>query len=286
MRRTSLRLAACGLWLLLTAPLAAQAPVRVLSFNIRYGTADDGAHAWPARRERVMATIGDHAPHLLGVQEALDFQLREILAAHPHYRLVGVGRDDGATKGEYSAILVDTTRFTVVAEGTFWYSDTPTVPGSMGWGNRITRIATWTRVADRATGDTIHHVNTHWDHESQPSREQSAAALLAHLAARPGAQDLVLVTGDLNADETNAAARALVAAARTSLRSAFRTIHPHATEVGTFHGFTGTPSTGMIDVVLVGPRWRVHDAGIDRRRFGDGWASDHWAVFAVVSRGS
>lgn len=271
------------LLLFLAAPLAAQAPVRVMSFNIRYGTANDGAHAWPARRDRVMATIGDHAPHLLGVQEALDFQLREIVAAHPRYRLVGVGRDDGATKGEYSAILVDTTRFTLLADGTFWYSDTPTVPGSMGWGNRITRIATWARLADRATGDTIHHVNTHWDHESQPSRERSAAALLAHLAARPGPKDLVLVTGDLNADEANAATRALLADARTPLRNAFRAVHPRATDVGTFHGFTGTPTTGMIDVVLVGPRWRVHDAGIDRRRFGDGWASDHWAVWGALS---
>ncbi|MDZ4258057.1 MAG: endonuclease/exonuclease/phosphatase family protein [Gemmatimonadales bacterium] len=264
--------------------VAAQSPLRALSFNIRYGTANDGDHAWVNRRAHVITTIRDHAPHLLGIQEALRFQLDEIATAMPGYRVVGVGRDDGVRAGEYSAILVDTARFAVIDEGTFWYSDTPTVPGSMHWGNRITRIATWARLVDRATGDTIRFYNTHWDHESQPSRQRSAALLLDRIATDSAPNDAILVMGDFNADEVNPAFTALLADRRVPLRESFRERHPDATVVGTFNGFKGDSTGGMIDHILVGPGWRVLDAGIDRRRFGALWASDHFAVRAGLER--
>ncbi len=272
--------------MLLTAiPLItqAQAPVRALSFNIRYGTANDGEHLWPHRRAHVIATIRDHAPHLLGVQEALRFQLDEIAAALPVYRELGVGRDDGVTKGEYSAILVDTTRFAVITHGTFWYSDTPDVPGSMHWGNRITRVASWARLVDRATGDTVRLYNTHWDHESQSSRERSAALLLDRIASDASPDDAILVMGDFNADEANPAFVALLTDQRTPLRETFRVIHPDAMVAGTFNGFRGDSTGGMIDHILAGPAWTIRDAGIDRRRFGTLWASDHFGVWAMLT---
>lgn len=269
------------------SPLAAQAAVRVLSFNIRYGTANDGAHRWEARRDAVIGTIRDHAPHVLGVQEALRFQLDELARALPGYRELGVGRDDGRTAGEYSAILVDTARFSLLADGTFWYSDTPTVPGSMHWGNRITRIATWVRLVDRATGDTLRVYNTHWDHESQPSRERSAALLLDRVRRDAGPGDRVLVMGDFNSDETNPAFRQLATAAGSAegtplLRDTFRARYPDARVVGTFNAFKGDSTAGKIDAILAGNGWSVLDAGIDRRRWGALWASDHFAVWAIV----
>lgn len=265
-------------------PVAAQSPVRVLSFNIRYGTADDGVHRWPNRRSAVIGTIADHAPHLLGLQEALRFQLDEIGVALPRYREIGVGREDGRSAGEYSAILVDTARFTIVASGTFWLSDTPEVPGSMHWGNRITRITTWVRLADRATDDTLRVYNAHWDHESQPSRERSAALMLARIRADGSRHDAVVVMGDFNSDEANPAFRALLADARLSLRDSFRVRNPDARVVGTFNSFRGDSTGGKIDAVLVGPGWEVLETGIDRRRWADLWASDHFAVWAQLRR--
>lgn len=260
----------------------AQEPLTILSFNIRYGTARDGDHAWPNRRELVAGVIRDHAPHLVGVQEALRFQLDELAGGLPRYRELGVGRDDGATAGEYSAILVDTLRLTVLASGTFWLSDTPDVPGSMHWGNRITRIATWARLVDRATGDTIRFYNTHWDHESQPSRERSAALLLDRISTDRGANDRILLAGDFNAGEDNPAFQRLLSDARTRLRDTFRSRHPAATVVGTFNAFRGDSTGDRIDAVLAGPGWEVLRAEIDRRRVGGLWPSDHFPVLAVV----
>lgn len=256
----------------------------VLSFNIRYGTAADGDHAWPNRRALVAGVIRDHAPALVGIQEALRFQLDELAAALPGYREVGVGRSDGREQGEYAAILVDTTRFDLVAQGTFWFSDTPEVPGSMHWGNRITRIATWARLADRATGDTLRLYNVHWDHESQPSRERSARLLLDRMAADPHPGDALVLTGDFNADETNPAFRALLADPRVPLRDTFRALHRDAAVAGTFNAFRGDSTGGKIDAVLVGPGWEVLRAAIDRRQVDGLWPSDHFPVVARIRR--
>lgn len=275
------------LLLLLSLPATAapaQATVRVLTFNIRYGTANDGAHVWAARRAHVITTIRDHAPHLLGVQEALRFQLDELHAALPGYLEIGVGRDDGLIAGEYAAVLVDTLRFSVIGSGTFWLSDTPDVPGSMHWGNRITRVTTWARLVDRATGDTMRVYNLHWDHESQPSRERSAGLLVQRIAAGANSEDAIVVMGDFNSDETNPAFTSLVSDNSVLLHDTFRARHPDATIVGTFNSFRGDSTAGKIDAVLVGEGWETIDAGIDRRRFGALWASDHFAVWATIKR--
>lgn len=258
----------------------AQEPIRAVSFNIRYGTANDGEHRWERRREALFETIRHHAPHVLGVQEALRFQLDELGKAVPGYVMIGVGRDDGRDRGEFAAILVDSARFALLESGTFWLSDTPDVPGSMHWGNRITRITTWARLIDRETADTLRVFNVHWDHESQPSREKSAEALLSAIG-RGAAREAVVVLGDFNADESNAAFRRLV---EGGLRDTFRARWPAAAVVGTFNAFRGDSLGGKIDAVLVDAGWDVSDAGIDRSRPGGVLASDHDAVWAVIRR--
>src|SRR5690606_35751584 len=59
-------------------PDASPAELRVMSFNVRYGTASDGADSWPWRRGLTFQVIRDFAPDLLGVQEALRGQLDEL----------------------------------------------------------------------------------------------------------------------------------------------------------------------------------------------------------------
>ena len=184
-------------------------PIAVMSFNIRYGTANDGENHWTNRRDMLFALLRTENPDLIGLQEALRFQIDEILAAVPGYAVVGVGRDDGKAAGEMSAILFRTARFHVAASGTFWFSDTPEIPGSKSWGNRITRIASWARFVDR-DGSAFIHYNLHLDHESQPSREKSTTLLLQRITARPVASEPVIVTGDFNAGESNPALHVLV----------------------------------------------------------------------------
>ncbi|HET7039624.1 MAG TPA: endonuclease/exonuclease/phosphatase family protein [Gemmatimonadales bacterium] len=266
--------------LLTLAAACAPPPLRVMSFNIRYGTAPDGDDAWPLRRERTIAVIREAAPDILGVQEALRFQLDELAAAFPAYRELGVGRDDGKTAGEYAAILYRSDRLSADTGGTFWLSDTPETPGSMSWGNRITRIATWVLFTDRETSTRFAVFNVHLDHESQPSRERGVALILERMERlAPGLP--VIFTGDFNAGEDNPAVQAVSAGGFTDT---FRARHPDAQVVGTFNAFRGDSTGAKIDYVLVRGGWDVDDAAIVRTRPGGRDASDHFAVMALLRR--
>ena len=136
-------------------------PLSLMSFNIRYGTADDGENRWTNRRDHVFQLIRERQPDLLGLQEALRFQIDEMLAAMPEYAMIGVGRDDGVKKGEHAAILYRQDRFQVSDSGTFWLSDTPEIAGSKSFGNKTTRICTWSRFVDKETRRGIYFYNVH-----------------------------------------------------------------------------------------------------------------------------
>jgi hypothetical protein len=106
----------------------------VMSFNIRRGTKQDGRNHWIYRRSLVHKVLNQYRPDVLGLQEALDFQISEIRAMLPGYECVGIG-SLGGSEGLHNTILYDAGLFVLSEEGTFWLSDTPDIPGSKGWGN-------------------------------------------------------------------------------------------------------------------------------------------------------
>jgi endonuclease/exonuclease/phosphatase family metal-dependent hydrolase len=272
-------------WVQLALPAAglASEPLTVMSFNIRYGTAADGENQWTARRQMLFDLLREQDADIVGLQEALDFQIREIVAAVPGYAVVGVGRDDARAHGEYSAILFKADRLRVADAGTFWFSDTPAVPASRTWGNRIPRICTWARFTDR-DGAAFWVYNLHLDHESQPSRERSTRLLASRIERRrPFPAEPVVITGDFNAGEDNPAIRQL-----TDRRfvDTFRVLHPDEREVGTFTGFTfGRTGGPKIDYVLVLPGTDVLSAAIIRFSRDGRHPSDHFPVVARVRFG-
>jgi endonuclease/exonuclease/phosphatase family metal-dependent hydrolase len=260
-------------------------PLTVMSFNIRYGTGNDGENHWKQRREFLLDVTREAGADLIGLQEALDGQIRELLEALPHYAVVGVGRDDGRTRGEYAAILYRRDRFRVSDAGTFWFSDTPEVIASRSWGNSITRICTWARFVDR-DGRAFWHYNVHLDHQSQPSRERSTALLAERIAARRVPEEPAIVTGDFNAGETNPAVTRLTAPqgdVPAMYLDTFRVRHPDEKTAGTFNGFKfGTTTGDKIDYVFVPPGTEVLDAAIIRTSRDDRYPSDHFPVIARI----
>lgn len=278
----SLLLAACGAKDTAVAPVPGELTVDVLSFNIRYGTADDGINAWPHRKEMVYDAIRRQDSDFVGLQEALRFQIDAIREALPEYDEVGVGRDDGKEKGEYSAILYKPERWQVADSGTFWLSDTPEAPGSTSWGNEITRIATWARFVEKKTGRAVWLFNTHFDHISQYSREKSAELLASRIADRDP-DDPVIVTGDFNAGEDNPVIQFLKNRSPVDLVDTFRVLHPDADAVGTGGGFEGRRDGPKIDYVFVEPDVRVGQAGIIRDNRDGRYPSDHFPVYAEIA---
>lgn len=266
------------------------APLAVMSFNIRYGTAEDGDDHWQHRADLVTETILAADPDLIGLQEALRFQLDELGAALPAYGEIGVGRDDGREAGEYAAIFYRTDRLHPVAQGTFWLSDTPDVPGSATWGNNITRICTWARFEDMQSGHRFVVYNVHFDHESQPSRVESARLVLQRAReAQPPLPAIVL--GDFNAGEDNPARTVFLgdgAAPSAGLHflDSYRTVHSRSDQEGTFNGFRGDTSGERIDAILVSPSWQVRSANILHTERNGRYPSDHFPVTALLAYGS
>jgi endonuclease/exonuclease/phosphatase family metal-dependent hydrolase len=269
-------------------PTPATIDLRVMTFNIRYGTADDGDNRWSNRRELVPAVIEAHEPDVVGLQEALHFQLQELLAALPQFGSVGVGRTDGATKGEYAAILYRTDRFDLDRDerGTFWFSDTPEVPGSRSFGNQIERICTWVRLIDRQSQAAFYVFNVHLDHRSQPSRERSTQMLVERIRARTHNDDPFVITGDFNAAPDNPAILTLLTettAASLGIADCYRLRNEPSANEGTFGAFNGTTDGHRIDYVFAGKgastraSYIVHDHDEGR------YPSDHFPVVADLS---
>jgi endonuclease/exonuclease/phosphatase family metal-dependent hydrolase len=281
----SLLLAACAAKDTAVEPASGGLAVNVLSFNIRYGTADDGVDAWRHRKELVYDVIRRQDSDFVGLQEALRFQIDAIRESLPEYDEVGVGRVDGNEAGEYAAILYKPDRWRAEDSGTLWLSDTPNVPGSMTWGNEITRIVTWARFVEKETGRALRLFNTHFDHVSQPSREKSAELLASRIADR-GSDDPVIVTGDFNAGEANPAILYLRNATKTSpvtLVDTFRVLHPREHAVGTGGGFEGLRDGPKIDYVFAEPDAKVLEAGIIRDHRNGRYPSDHFPVYAEIT---
>ncbi len=267
------------------APAAPLEPgrTRAMSFNIRYGTAADGENAWEHRRFLVRLTIRDQSPDLIGLQEALAFQVDELDTAFRGYRSVGAGRDDGDRAGEMCAVLYRASRFELLEHGTFWLSETPDEPGSMGWDAACPRIATWVRLHDRfCLPDTFVFASVHMDHVGETARREGARVVRERLAEVAGGMPLI-VAGDFNATGGPGGSEPWdVLCADGSLRDTWLEAGGESGPEGdgTFHGFDGEPDTGRIDWILASPGWEVEAASIVRSSRRGRWPSDHYPVTA------
>lgn len=266
---------------------AASQPLRVMTFNIRFDNPGDGVNAWPNRKDWVASLIRWHGADVIGVQEALLHQLTDLDSRLPGFARVGVGRTDGRTKGEYSAILYRTDRVALRDSGTFWLSPTPDVAGSKGWDTAIERIATWARFADKHTGCEWLQLNTHYDHIGEVARQESSRLIRRRLAALANGLPIVM-TGDLNTEPTNAPYRILtteqIDGATPPLRDAFvvsRTGHYGPTS--SWNAFKAIEPNRRIDYVLVSAPVVVERHAILPDMWENRFPSDHLPVMAVVS---
>jgi endonuclease/exonuclease/phosphatase family metal-dependent hydrolase len=258
--------------------------VRVMSFNIRYGTANDGENHWDKRKAFLLETIKTFDPDLLGTQETLGFQ-RDYLAEHLRgYEVLGVGRDDGKEQGEMTALYFKRDRFEKLDGGHFWLSETPDIAGSKSWDAALTRMVTWVKLRDRRQPQAkpLMFFNTHFDHRGVQARLESAR-LLRRRVEEAVKTYRVIVTGDFNAGEDSEPYRAFFTGDEL-IADVFRVAHPTRTaDEGTFSGFKVEFIKGpRIDWIGVSRDWQVVEARIDRTARDGRTPSDHFPMEAVL----
>ena len=259
--------------------------LNVMTFNIRLNIKSDSLNAWPYRKDNAASQIKFHHVHILGVQEALHDQMMDLSQSLHRYKYTGVGRDDGKTKGEYSAIFYDTARLKLIQSSTFWLSLTPEVPGSKSWDAAITRIVTWAKFRDIASKRTWFVFNTHFDHMGKEARKESAKLLKQRVKDIAGAEP-VIIMGDFNSKPSDDPIKILVEAGDQGrfIDTKAISITPHYGPQGTFNAFTSKETDNEpIDFIFIKGKWKVLQHATISQTWGGRFSSDHFPVFAKLS---
>lgn len=255
--------------------------IDVVTFNIRYDNHNDGVNAWPHRAGMVSGFVNDQIPDLLGMQEVLWRQYTYLDSALTGYGSVAAGRDDGIRTGEACPVFYRLGRFDKIASGTFWLSATPDVPGSVGWGAALTRIATWVRLYDKVKQDTLLFFNTHFDHISDSARVMSSAVLLGMVRELAGENNFV-ITGDFNALPESQAIKGMNEGG-LAVDSYLISGTPPTGESYTFNGWKNEPGEGRIDYIFVRAGMKVLTHETHRVTEDGVFISDHWPVRVRVN---
>lgn len=171
--------------------------LKMMTYNIRYDNLGDGENTWSKRNVFLSDQVIYNQPDIVGIQEGLQHQVQFLDSVFVDYAYFGVGRDDGKTKGEYSAIFYNKEKLTVLKEGTFWLSETPDQI-SVGWDAAMERICTFGLFKNKTNNQQFWVFNTHFDHIGTVARVKSAALILQKVAEFNTNNLPVIVMGDFN----------------------------------------------------------------------------------------
>lgn len=272
--------------------------LKLMSFNIRNDdnsisnrVNQNGWHSiWNTNGDRAFraeSVIQTYAPDLLGTEEGLPNQIADLQAALPGYTYYGLGRN-GGNNGEHSGIFFLSSRFTPVAEGDFWLSTTPTVPGTTfaggGTDTGNPRMATWLKLYDNQSHETYFVLNTHWSLDSQ-ARNQSAALIRSEINQLSGGLPLI-VMGDFNTTLGSSELRTLtgVTASGFKLADAYRSVYPTVgPNEATYHNFTGNQAGSSIDHIFYDAgSFTATAAEIVHTSYNGYYPSDHFPLTATL----
>lgn len=265
-------------------------PLRVMTFNIRYNNPEDGINAWPHRKQHVANMISAiHKADTAGLQEVKYDQLMDLVNLLPDtYSYVGVGRGDGWQDDEYSCIFFRNDKLELIATNTFWLAENPEIPGMVSWDSAITRIVTWAKFKDKASGKEFFHFNTHFDHRGREARVESAKLIVNKTRSIAGDVPC-MITGDFNARESSAPYAVLsgkepageITSDLKDGRYISKNGHEGPTASTTNWNEMGQPET-RIDYIFIRNGFEVLSHKVLDDRFDGRFPSDHLPVLAEI----
>jgi endonuclease/exonuclease/phosphatase family metal-dependent hydrolase len=252
----------------------------VMTFNLRYDKPDLGVYQWKKRLGAIASLVQHYKPDLLGTQEGKSHQLADLQALLPEYNIIG-GDRTGTGISEHCAIFYNLQYLKLQQTQDFYLSDTPEIPGSITWGTRLPRMATWANFELINPGLSLTILNTHLDHENVQSRELSAALISQRLGEFP-LEDHLLLTGDFNANPDTPERQIFL----SPLTNGKQLEDPLATlpleQQKTFHNFTGQ-AWDAIDTIYCDRSFRVEQVIINRQQWEGVWPSDHFPVIMKLT---
>ena len=249
--------------------------IKVMSYNIRLGSGEDGTNSWQFRAPLTIEMIEDQAPDIFGVQEALIYQVEFIKEFTKNYECVGVGREDGKKEGEHMSIFWNKKTMKLLKWGTFWLSETPDKP-SMGWDAACYRTATWALMKDKKTGKKFYFVNTHLDHVGKEAQKNGLALIVDKIAEiNPDGLPMVL-TGDFNVKPNDPSLNDLDARMKSTRKVAAKTDSHH-----TYNGWGKASKDMVIDYIYISGFSACSEyQTVTKKYSGRTFVSDHYPIIS------
>ena len=253
--------------------------LEVVSYNIRYDNSQDGKNQWDIRKETLASYLLKSSPDIIGMQEVLNNQLADLSNFLKEYKYVGVGREDGKTKGEYSPIFYRKSKLKVLMSSTFWLSETPQKI-SVGWDAALERICTYALFIDRKSKKQFWVFNTHFDHLGEIARSESVNLILERISILNFNDYPILVTGDLNLTPETLPIKKF----QSNLNDVLSDLNLNDPKYGTFNGFDITKNANRRIDYIFQKGFRVLSAEhMWIKTPKDLWASDHHPVYLKCS---
>lgn len=253
--------------------------LNVMTFNIRLSLDSDKENSWENRKNDALQLLGYYHPDVFGIQEAVPQQMTDLKTGLKNYDFVGVGRDDGANKGEYSAIFYNTEKLQVLQSGTFWLSETPDQP-SKGWDAAYNRVCTYALFKTKKGGRKFWAFNVHFDHVGNIARENSSKLILEKINTLNPRNFPVVLTGDFNLTDKTEPIKII---SKRMSDSFYNCRKPHYGPTGTFTGFdVNTVPKDRIDYIFTKGLSCQSIRTINDRRENLLYPSDHFPVLAQL----
>ena len=249
----------------------------IASYNIRYDNPNDGENIWDNRKEQVKALIRFHEFDIFGTQEGLINQLNE-LSNMDEYSYTGVGRDDGKSKGEHSAIFFKKEKFELLENGDFWLSETPLEP-SFGWEAKHRRICSWAKFKEKQSDKIFFVFNVHFDHQAVEARKQSGVLMISKIKKIAGDQHVICL-GDFNSTPETEQIKTM----KSLLNDSYEVSKmPPYGPVGTFNSFNyNAEMINRIDYIFVSKDIDVLKYGVLTDSYDRKYPSDHQPLVAKI----
>ncbi|MFZ4413789.1 MAG: endonuclease/exonuclease/phosphatase family protein [Bacteroidales bacterium] len=171
--------------------------IQLITYNLRYENNYDGDNAWRLRKDKIVEMLRFYDVDIIGIQEGLTTQVAYLDSCLPQYHHLGIGRDDGKTQGEYSAIFYKKDKYEVIQSASFWLSETPNAV-SKGWDAACIRICTYALFKNKKTHEKFWIFNTHFDHIGEIAQKNSSRLIIEKIKSLNKENLPLVLMGDFN----------------------------------------------------------------------------------------
>ena len=251
--------------------------LKVCTFNLRVQAKVDGENYFDNRTGRILESIKENSPDIIGFQEANGNMREWLVGALDEYVVLGCGRNED-NSGEACSVAFKKNGFELISYETFWLSSSPHVAGSRYGEDQsgCPRVASAFVLKHREGGAPFLFINTHLDHKGSVARLLGSVQLLQYISDK-GLP--TILTGDFNALPDAREIQVITENPVCGLVDLTDKVG------GTFHGFGRFTDSEMkkIDYIFSNmiaypeESFAVEDNGVDGL-----YISDHRPVYAFV----